>query len=114
MRVLTHPVLPRLVALIRPRLLHLAVELDLLFVADLRQWDVANIEHPVSLRRKYSCEKWSSGGGRAYLFLCKTMIDNVEETLVLHCCAHFGGELGFPFGCSELDKVNDGQVSIIN
>lgn len=56
-RVLIYPVLPRLVALIRPRLLHLAVELDLLFIADLRQWDVANIEHPVSLRRKDSCEE---------------------------------------------------------
>ena len=48
------------------------------------------------------------------MFLCEAMVNDVEETLVLHSCAHFGGELGFTVGCSKLDKINDRNASIVN
>lgn len=110
----THPVSPKLVSPIRPRLLDVPCELFLLIFWDLSEWQVCDIEDPVVLSMICGWLVWIASARLwrkcAYLVLRVSVVDYIQETLRSHRIPYAGRELRPTLGRASLRDVNDWQI----
>ena len=66
-----------------------------LFVANLGEWHIRNVEHAIRF------------------FLRESVINNIEKSGGVQCIADFVGESGTTFRSAGLGEVNDRKVGIL-